>query len=349
MISDAEKIDFLWKKVIYGVTKTATNNAKDGPNETIASPSAVYASQIWAQGDSNNIPSTPPTSDTPVVALKTGANRIALSSDPTAPANQSWLAGEGDFIPPTFGSGYLVKVYLGDPNGPKAARLFPGTTGEEYVFDYVAGVLNFVATIPTNKPASIGTGTCTIADGVYIEVYKYVGLKGGSTTKSLVVADIAERDALTGLNAGDVVHVRDASGIPSDAREGEYANYLWDGSAWKLTGTQDSARSDSLTKKVVIDHNSSGTISLGYVGNGARVVTVSVEVTDAFDGDMEVSIGDAGDAGRLMENGQNDLQEAGSYVTNPVYSYPINTETEISITVTGTATVGGANVVITYA
>lgn len=344
-ISDAEKIDFLWKKVIFGVTKTATNNAKDGPNETIASPGAVYASQIWAQGDSTNIPATPPVANTAVVAFKS----LALTTDPTAPANQSWLAGEGDFIPPTFGPGYLVKVYLGDPTGAKAARLFPDTTGEEYVFDYVAGVLNFVATIPTNKAATIGTGTCTIADGVYIQVYKYTGLKGGSTTKSLVVADIAARNAITGMNAGDVVHVQDASGIPTDARAGEYANYLWDGSAWKLTGTQDSARSDSLTQKVVLTHESAGTISLGYVGNGARVVSVSVEVTDAFDGNMAVAIGDAGSTGRLMDDEQNDLQEKGSYVTNPVYTYPANVETEISITVTGTATVGGANVVITYA
>lgn len=344
-ISDAEKIDFLWKKVIFGVSKTATNSSKDGPNETIASPGAVYANQIWAQADNTNIPSVPPAADTAVVAFKS----LALTSDPTAPANQSWLAGEGDFIPPTFGSGYLVKVYLGNPEGPKAARLFPGTTGEEYVYDYVAGVLNFVAAIPNNKPASIGTGNCTIADGVYIQVYKYVGLKGGSTTKSLVVANIAERDALTGVQAGDVVHVKDASGIASDARAGEYANYLWDGSAWKLTGTQDSARTDSLTKKIALSFNDTGAISVGHVGNGARVVSLSIEVTSAFDGDMAVSIGDEAEAGRLMGEDQNDLQENGSYVTNPVYTYPANEETEIFITITGTATMGEANVAITYA
>lgn len=345
-ISDQEKIDFLWKKVIYGVTKTANNAAKDGPNETIASPGAVYANQIWAQGDATNIPSPPPSADTAVVAKKLG---LALSSDPTAPLDRSWLAGEGDFIPATFGSGYAVKVYLGDPTGAKAARLLPGVLNEEWVFDYAAGVLNFVGTIPTNKAATIGTGTLTIADGVYIDVFKYTGLKGGSTTKSLVVANIVARDALTGLQAGDVVHVQDASGIATDARAGEYANYLWDGAAWKLTGTQDSARSDSLTKKVVIDHTATGSISLGFVGNGARVVAVSVEVTDAFDGDMAVAIGDANDVNRLMEDEQNDLQFAGSYVTTPVYSFPAGSETELFITVTGSATVGGANVVITYA
>jgi len=32
-ISDAEKIDFLWKKVIYGVSKTAGATTKAGSNE----------------------------------------------------------------------------------------------------------------------------------------------------------------------------------------------------------------------------------------------------------------------------------------------------------------------------
>lgn len=348
-ISNDEKVDFLWKKVIYGVTKTAANAAKDGPNETIASPTAVYANQIWAQADSANIPSTPPVSNTAVIRINTGANRLSLTSDPTAPANRSWLVGEGDFIPPTFGSGYLVKVYMGDPNGAKAARIYPGTNNEEYVFDYVAGVLNFVANIPANKPATIGTGTCSITDGIFIEVYKYTGMKGGSTSKANAVDTIADRNALTGMSPGDVVHVRDASGIPTDARAGEYANYIYDGSGWQLLGTQDSARSDSLTTSVSFDNTANGEVSLGFVGNGSRVVSVTVEITTQFDGDLELSIGDATDNDRLMGASQNDLQDTGTYVMNPTYRFPTEQETEVKMYFTGSATVGNANVVITYA
>lgn len=357
-ISDSEKLDFLWKKVIYGVSKTASAAGKAGSNETIASPVAVYANNIWAQADNSNIPTSPPADTTSVVQKYSGASAIRCTADPTVSGNVSWLATGtyndintrmGDFIPTTFGSGYLVKVFIGNPNGGPAARIFPDTSGEEYVFDYTAGVLNFTGTVPANKTATVGVGTVSVAThGVYLEVYRYIGQKGTSTSKSSVVADIDARDALT-PNAGDFVHVVDASGIPTDAAAGEYADYVYDGTAWRLVATQDSARSDSLTSKVTITSASSGTISLGRVGNGARVVEVSVEVTDEFDGDMAISVGDSGDNSRLMGADQNDLQGAGSYVTTPIYQFPAGQETEISIFVTGTATAGSANVIVTYA
>jgi hypothetical protein len=357
-ISDTEKLDFLWKKVIYGTSKTAGSTVKSGSNETVASPTPVYAGNIWAQSDSAAIPATPPASTTAYVQKFAGASRVRCTSDPTAPANQSWFATSTyndvstrmtDFIPTTFGSGYLVKVYLGDPNSGNAARIFPDTTNEEYVYDYVAGVLNFTGTIPSGKAATIGTGTFSAAsNGVYLEVYRYIGVKGASVTKSSVVADIAARDTLIAA-AGDFVHVIDAGGIPTDAAAGEYADYIYDGSAWKLVATEDSARSDNLTTKVALTAASTGTISLGKVGNGARVVEVSVEVTVDFDGSIAISVGDAGDNARLMGADQNDLQGAGSYVTTPIYQFPTGSETDIAIYVTGTATVGAANVIITYA
>jgi hypothetical protein len=357
-ISDTEKLDFLWKKVIWGTSKTAGSAVKGGSNETVPSPLPVYSTNIWAETDAGSIPPTVPSSTTSTVQLYTGASRIRATSDPTAPSNQTWFATTtyntiasrvGDFIPTTFGSGYLVKVWIGDPNSGNAARIFPDTTNEEYVFDYNSGVLNFTGTIPSGKAATVGTGTFSVAsNGIYFEVFRYIGLKGTSASKSSVVADIAARNALTPA-AGDRVHVIDASGIPTDAKAGEYADYVYDGTQWVLTGTQDSARSDSLTTKVVVTAASTGTISLGYVGNGARVVEVSVEVTDDFDGDMAISVGDAGDNIRLMGSDQNDLQGTGSYVTTPIYQFPAGTETEIAIYVTGTATVGSANVIITYA
>ena len=36
-ITDAKKVDYLWKKLGYGATKTDTNAAKKAPNEAIAS------------------------------------------------------------------------------------------------------------------------------------------------------------------------------------------------------------------------------------------------------------------------------------------------------------------------
>ena len=124
-ILENEKIDFLWKKIIYGVTKTASAALKFGSNETIASPSPVLPSSVWQQGD--EIPATPEANA--FIQAYAGAGRIRATNDPTAPANVAWLATTtpGDlqtratnFIPPTFGSGYAAKVFIGDPNGGAA-------------------------------------------------------------------------------------------------------------------------------------------------------------------------------------------------------------------------------------
>lgn len=182
-ISTDEKVDFLWKKIVYGMSKTASTVNKAGSNESIPSPVTVFSDYVWT--DAPSIPLSPPSSSTPVVEVFTGANRIAMTADPTAPLNQTWLATlipadlssrAGQFIPPGFGSGYAVKVYIGDPDGGPAARIYPEATAEEWVFDYAAGVVTFPNSIPADKPASIGSGTVSVAvAGIYIEVYQYIG------------------------------------------------------------------------------------------------------------------------------------------------------------------------------
>ena len=37
-ITDAKKVDYLWKKLGFGATKTDTNASKKAPNEAIVSP-----------------------------------------------------------------------------------------------------------------------------------------------------------------------------------------------------------------------------------------------------------------------------------------------------------------------
>ena len=48
-ITDAKKVDYLWKKVGYGATKTDTNDAKKAPNEAIASPLLLRGDKVWNQ------------------------------------------------------------------------------------------------------------------------------------------------------------------------------------------------------------------------------------------------------------------------------------------------------------
>jgi len=188
-ISDRNKVDFLWKKVIFGYTKTADGDVKLGSNESISSPFPVNPADIWSEAD--QITPTPPVSSGAVVAVLTGAQRIRMTADPSAaPPNVTWLATDlhndlstlaGNFIPPNFGDGYLAAVFIGDPNGAgPATRIFPDTTNEEFVFDYSAGVLTFVGNIPANKQATIGNGTVSVSThGLYLQGYRYVGATGG--------------------------------------------------------------------------------------------------------------------------------------------------------------------------
>lgn len=352
MVTETDKIDFLWKKVIFGVTKTADENAKFGSNETISSPLPVYQNQIWAEAA--DIPASAPSSDTAIVEVLTGANAIQMTNDPTSAPNQTWLAAttfgtpstlQGDFIPPTFSTSYAVKVFVGDPNS-SGTRIFPDTSNEEWVFDYNSGTLHFTGNIPSGVSSN----------GIYIEVFRYIGVKGVvldkdavGASRTTVVADIAARDALTDLSTGDLVHVQDASAIATDARAGEHATYLWNGSSFTLVATQDSARSDSLTQQVTLEPRAGETIDLGWVGNGTRIVAVSLEVTVPFDGTMEITLGDGTTTDIIMASNQNDLAEAGIYVSNPNWVSSSTEETLLQATATGTATTGTAIVTFTYA
>lgn len=210
-ISLQEQVDFLWKRMIFGVTKTALSTVKFASNETIPSPLPVYSQNIWAQADATNIPPNPPAAATSVVQPLFGANRIQMTSDPTSPANVSWIAAttfgqpntrQGNFIPPSFGAGYAAQVFVGDPNVGPAARIFPDTTGYEWVFDYTAGTLVFTGSIPANLPATVGSGSVSVAtNGIYVEAYRYIGamgVSGGGSGGGTMAQQNANAVAITG-------------------------------------------------------------------------------------------------------------------------------------------------------
>lgn len=348
-ILDSSKVDLLWKKVVFGVTKTDSATAKSGSNETIASALPVYGYQIWSQADL--IPSTPPLSNnfadnpTGIVTKIDGIGgrgiSTAASADPTAALNASWVTTSKDWIPPTFSSAYAVKVYVGNP-ATTGVQIFPDTNGFEFIFDYSAGVLHFLNGIPAN----VGT------NGIYVTGYKYSGKKGvgGSTSsKNYVVADITARNALTGVVTGDTVYVKDASGIPADAGAGEYATYMWVDTEYKLLSSQDSAETDSKTNQIIITPASTGTIIFSRVGNRSRIISCSVEVTTPFDGTLDLSVGDETINDSVMAITDHDVKSLGAYVVTPTSLMNLTSETQLNVYVTGTATVGSAKVTITYA
>jgi hypothetical protein len=363
-ITNAQQVDVLWKKLIFGVTETNVTG-KFPSNETIASPLPVYSTNIWAQTDSVSIPATPPTTNSSTVAVYTvSANSvIQATTDPTATLNQTWLATTvansttsivGSWIPPTFNPLYVIQVYIGNPNGGPAVRILPDTSNEEWVFDYNAGVLYFMNNVPASKTATIGTGTVTVSgNGIYFVGYRYIGTKGFSTatgSKVNVVANIAARNALTGVNTGDIAHVIDATSDVTNSAPGNYANYLWDGSAWSLLSTQASAKSDAATEVVTtITPSSNASTALGYISGGNRIAAVTVTVSTVFDGTLALSAGDSSNSSNIISNAMVDLTKLGIYTATPDYVYAANTQTDMFVYLTGTATVGSAKVVITFA
>ena len=67
-ITDTQKVDYLWKKIGYGATKTDTNANKKAPNEAIASPLLLRGDKVWQQASS--IPAVMPgSSSAPVTVL----------------------------------------------------------------------------------------------------------------------------------------------------------------------------------------------------------------------------------------------------------------------------------------
>ena len=175
-ITDAKKVDYLWKKLGYGATKTDTNAAKKAPNEAIASPLLLRGDKVWNQA--NGIPATMPGSNAGVVTVYLTTAPDECTEDNTATASRSWKTGLTDWIPPEFGATYGVKVYIHTASnvGTAAAsgtRVYAAGSGnnDEFFFDYQSGVLHFIG---TNLP----NGVSFSGKSVYVSGARYTGTIG---------------------------------------------------------------------------------------------------------------------------------------------------------------------------
>jgi len=175
-IADAKKVDYLWKKIGYGATKTDTNANKAAPNEAIASPLLLRGDKTWNQASS--IPTTQPGSTSGVVTVYPASSPNETTADATSTASRSWKTGLTDWIPPEFGATYGVKVYIhtaGDAGNAAGSgtRVFAAGSGnnDEYFFDYQSGVLHFIG---TNLPNGVNFSGKT----VYICGARYTGTLG---------------------------------------------------------------------------------------------------------------------------------------------------------------------------
>jgi hypothetical protein len=181
-ISDDQKLDYLWKKLGYGVSKTDVNGSKSAVNESISSPLLLRGDRIWREADS--IPAAIPGSSTSVVAVYPTSAPNETTADNTATANRTWKTGLTDWIPPEIGSSYQVKVYLhtsGDAGNAASSgtQLFAAGSGnnDEWFFDYQSGILNFIG---TNLPS----GASFSGKSIYISGARYTGLFGISASNN---------------------------------------------------------------------------------------------------------------------------------------------------------------------
>jgi len=175
-ITDAKKVDYLWKKLGYGATKTDTNALKKAPNEAIASPLLLRGDNTWNQASS--IPTVMPGSSAGVVTVYPTSAPNETTNDGTSTANRTWKTGLTDWIPPEIGSTYQVKVYIhtaSDAGNAAASgdQVFATGSGndDEWFFDYQSGVLHFIG-------ASLPNGISFTGKSVYISGARYSGQKG---------------------------------------------------------------------------------------------------------------------------------------------------------------------------
>ena len=216
-ISDNQKIDYLFKKIGYGATKTDTNAQKLAPNEAIPSPLLLRGDKVWKQ--SASIPSVKPSSSTGVVTCYTGSGVIETTADNTATANRTWKTDVTDWIPPQFGSTYLVNVYVhtsGDAANAASIsnKVFVTGSGndDEWFFDYESGVLNFIG---TNLPNGVNFS----GKSVYIEGARYTGEFGvGGDTGAYTFTD--NRIQTTSTNEEIIIEPAGTGYVAIDANSG---------------------------------------------------------------------------------------------------------------------------------
>jgi hypothetical protein len=204
-LADSTKVDFLWKKLGFGVAKTAPPSNKEAFNESIPSPLLMRGDRVWQQ--SGTIPSVKPSSSSSIVEVYQdaagGQSTVETTEDLTAPDNQTWKTNLTDWIPTEFGSTYLVKVYVDDEGAANpqstGTQLFQSGSGNEdgWFFDYQAGVLNFNG---DNIPSQIDTGVT--GKSIYIVGARYVGTFGVGSSSQLGNLTVADTTLGT-VNAGD--------------------------------------------------------------------------------------------------------------------------------------------------
>jgi len=264
--SDSQKVDYLWKKIVYGAAKTDISGNIDATNEPVASPLLIRGDKILQQASS--IAGVIPASNSSVVTVYPTTFPVECISTAAIPTpTLTWQTGQTFWVPPEFGSTYQIKVYIA-PSGNAANVLTRGTqvfaTGsgnnDLWVFDYQSGVLNFNSNNTpynaSNQPISFTGNSVYISGAVYSGQF---GLPASTSVGNITFSNTTISTSFTNANiyfsptgTGTVQFTGNAAiGLPygTDATrptnpEIGFTRYnsarssieYWDGSTWLSPG-----------------------------------------------------------------------------------------------------------------
>jgi len=312
-LADSTKVDFLWKKLGFGVAKTAPPANKEAFNESIPSPLLMRGDKVWQS--SGSIPGVKPTATSSIVQIYQdaagGSPTVECTEDLTAPDNQTWKTNATDWIPTEFGSTYLVKVYV-DDSGESApqttgTQLFQSGSGNEdgWFFDYQAGVLNFNG---ENIPSQIDTGVT--GKSIYIVGARYIGpfgVGGTSPIGNLVVTDTTFSTTNPGSDIGFTttgqgtfeinnttalnISVGTTAERPTTPTTGDLrfnttttGVEIYNGSSWTTVGSN-----NSITSQTITGDNSTTAFTLNDSATTTSVIVSTNGVVQAPTTDYAVS------------------------------------------------------------
>jgi hypothetical protein len=220
--SDSQKVDYLWKKIVYGAAKTDIAANIDATNEPNPSPLQIRADKILQ--DSASIPSVIPVSNSSVVTVAPTTFPVECTSTAGIPTPVlTWQTGRTFWVPPEFGSTYQIKVYIA-PSGnaanvaSKGTQVFATGSGNNdlWVFDYQSGILNFNSNNTpynaSNQPISFTGNSVYISGAVYSG---NLGLPTASNIGNAILGNITfNGDTISSKNAnGNIILSAPGTGI----------------------------------------------------------------------------------------------------------------------------------------
>jgi hypothetical protein len=254
----------------------------------------------------------------------------------TASTNRSWKTNSTDWIPPEFGSTYLVKVYIHTSGNAGTAasggtQVFGAGSGnnDEWFFDYQSGLLHFIG---TNLP----NGVNFTGKSVYIAGARYSGTIGlQSLTTS--TGNFSFNDSVINLDVTNGDFTLETIGTGKFVFSSDTAVVLPSG---------DTASRPTATAGMLRFNTETGKYEVSTDGSTFTALRTS---TDAANITKDIFIGDGSTTSFTMtvtpSNEKNVIVYIDGVMQEPTTNYTISSTT---VTTNGEAAHSGARIVIMH-